>query len=372
MRKYLLLFISAICVASCHGQSDQQYNQMPDEFVGPYTLVTDKSTIESNGRDAVTFTLNDSYGRDILLETDKLVAPVKIYNTVTKKIIELGTREFVSIEDGDYEFEASYLGETSSNKVTVTSVNRTKYEVYYKRVALFKATSVNCPACPALGKNLHNLDADISAHTVQVSCHGNYGTTDPFSVYVGTKDLASWLMGQFGINSWPTLVYDMNMAFAGSSMTSMIEKNIFKCLVENPATCGIKMISSEYADEQIKVTASLKSSLGAEYDLGFLVICDGLVYQGGNSVNDDGVYDDVLITASQNFAAFSTESIKQVANGSEQQFVVYAPIASKTYESFKDKLEIVLVAHRRTSDGNSIIDNSILTKFGADSEYILN
>lgn len=372
MKKLIILFLSVICLASCHGQSDEGYEKAPEEFTGPYTLEADKESIESNGKDAVIFLLKDSYGRDILADMNKLVAPPKIYNVETKKIIELGTNSFVSIKDGNFVFEASYLGETSANTVTVKSQNRKAYEKFRKNVTLFKSTSVNCSACPALGKNLHDLEEDMAAHTIQVSCHGNYGATDPFSVYVGTKDVGSWLMSQFGLNSWPTLIYDMHKAVAGSSMTSEIEKNVFNCLADNPATCGIKVISSECSGDAINVKAKVSSSTGGKYDLGLLVICDGLVYQGGYSENNDGVYNDVLITASNNFAAFASETMKQISKDAEQEFTVSAQIHSKTYESYKDKLELVVVAHRQTADGNSIIDNSVLIPLGKTSEYVLN
>lgn len=363
-------------LCACEGQTDSGYEQAPDEYVAPYVFSVDKTEIESSGADVATFSLKDAYGRE-MLDGGEIQSSVNIYDTETGTRIKRLTKEFSSIEDGTFTFEATYRGVRSDNTVTVVSQNRSSYETFHKCVALYKVTSVHCPACPELSKTLHNIGDKAKDHSIVISCHGNYQAKDPFSLYVGNQDLGTWLMGQFGLNSWPVLVYDMKSAVVGASKSvDEIESNIIAYRTSNPATCGIRIISSEcaVADETatVNVSASVKSSKGGDYDLGLVVICDGLVYSSGYSVDDSGIYDDVLMACNNTFAAYSSSTLQNVGKNAEKTFSLSAQMPESTYKAYADDMEIVVIAHRRTDDGYSIVDNCVLSPMGEPKDYVLN
>lgn len=375
MRKIFYAAAVLMACCGCSGQSDDNYEQISDRFVEPFTLSVDKSSIESDGHDAAIFSLKDSYGRE-MLEDMETMSSINIYEVSTKQRLERLTREFSSIDDGNFTFEATYQGIKSANTVSLKSQNRVKYEVFHKNVAIHKVTSVGCPACPNLSKNLHNIDEETADHIIVMECHGNYGINDPFSLYVGSQDLGTWMLMYFSKASWPTLIYDMNHAEAGVVSTTDLQSNVYKRRVDSPATCGIKINSSSSRndgdDTYIDVSATVKSSTSGDYDLGFAVICDGLVYRGGYSENDDGIYDDVILSLTSNFASFSLMSIESVAKDKEKTFEMTAKISTEVFKAYKNKLDIVVFAHKRTSDGNSCIDNCATCGFGESLDYRYN
>ena len=61
-----LLYLSALAlIAACSGTVDPEDEQViiPDELTEPFTLSVDKSTVQADGKDVVTFSLKDAYGR---------------------------------------------------------------------------------------------------------------------------------------------------------------------------------------------------------------------------------------------------------------------------------------------------------------------
>lgn len=302
--KKLLLILSAALFAACSGTIDpedqgteQPEVEIPAEYTAPFTLSVDKNEVEADGTDVVTFSLKDAYDRE-MLEDKKALQSINIVSDKGIRVPRMtSTATFIS--NGEYNFSATFKGVKSKNTVTVTARNRAKYELYHRNVGLFKCTSVSCPACPNLGRVLNGLEGEAAEHTVVLSIHGNYSGRDPFSLYVGDTDLGSYMIGYFGGSGWPTLIYDLDKAETGSGQGSVIESNIMQRRLDYPATCGIKVEYVQLEGTALKVKASMKSSTGGDYDLACVVVRDGLEYQGGYSDNNDGVYDHVVVNASE-------------------------------------------------------------------------
>ena len=66
--KKLIYTTVLLLAAACSGTVDTDDTNLPEEYVGPYTLEADKTEVEASGADTVTFSLLDSYGRNILLD----------------------------------------------------------------------------------------------------------------------------------------------------------------------------------------------------------------------------------------------------------------------------------------------------------------
>ena len=189
--KRILFILSAALFVACSGtidpedqnQQQQPEVEIPEEFTAPFTLSVDKSEVEADGKDFVTFSLKDAYDREMLGDK-KALQSINITSDRGIRVPRMGTTA-TFISNGEYAFTATFKGVKSANTVVVTACNRAKYELYHKNVGLFKCTSVSCVACPNLGKILNGLEGEAADHSVVLSIHGNFSGRDPFSLYVG-------------------------------------------------------------------------------------------------------------------------------------------------------------------------------------------
>ena len=369
--KRLYYIAAMVLMASCAGTVDpeDQTQEIPEEYTEPFTLVADKAQVEADGTDCVTFSLKDAYGRDMLLDK-KALQSINIVSAEGVRVPRMDTKA-TFIANGTYNFTAKFKGKPSANTVQVEAVNRAKYEVFHRNVGLFKCTSVWCSACPSLAGNLHNISDDAKDHSVVLAIHGNFNNSDPFSLYVaGGYDLGSYMISYFGGNGWPTLIYDLCTTKGGSSNTSDIESYIMERRVASPATCGIKVSSVKVEGTSLVVSATLKSSKGGDYDMACAVLRNGLEFQGGYSLNDTGIYDEVTVALSESFLAYYDGV--EVAEGAE---------ISETFtfdfgENIPSQADlanyyVAVYAHRKTSQG-SVMDNIVTCGYGKTVDYQLN
>ena len=376
--KKLLFILSAAVLAACTGTIDpedqnQDPNQpeveIPAEFTAPFTLSVDKTEVEADGKDCVTFSLKDAYGRE-MLEDMKTLQSINIVSDKGVRVPRMTTTA-TFIANGTYVFSAKYKGVKSENSIEVKAQkNRAKYEKYHRNVGLFKCTSVFCSACPGMARDMHNFSEDAKDHSVVIAFHGNYDSSDPFSLYVQGQDLGSYVIGYFGGGGWPTLIYDLDEVLKYPYSTSSMEATIMQRRINSPATCGIKVSSVELEGTALKVKASLTSSEGGEYDLACAVLRDGLVYKGGFSMNDDGVYNEVAVALSESFLGYyKGETVAKDAEISEEfsfDFGDKVPSAEELKGFY-----VAVYAHRKTAKG-SVVDNIVTCAYGQSVDYHLN
>lgn len=371
MKKTLFVAVLAILSAACSGTIDPEAGQdniIPDELTAPFTLSVDKAEVEADGKDMVTFSLKDAYGREMLDDKNTLQS----VNIVSDQGIRVPRMEKTAtfIANGSYVFSAKFKGVQSENTVEVKAQNRAKYEKFHRNVGLFKCTSVWCSACPGMARNMHNFSDDAKDHSVVVAFHGNFNDTDPFSLYVAGQDLGSYVMGYFGGSGWPTLVFDLHDVLRTSYSTSDLEAAIMQRRVDYPATCGIKVTSVAVEGTTLKVKASLKSSEGGEYDMACAVLRDGLVFNGGYSMNDDGVYNEVAVNLSESFLGFyNGETVEKDGEISEEFSFDFGD--SVPSEDVLKSFYVAVYAHRKTAKG-SVMDNIVTCDYGKSVDYRLN
>ena len=133
-------------------------------------------------------------------------------------------------------------------------------------------------------------------------------------------------------------------------------------LVEHPAQTGIKA-SSTLAGGKLTVNASVMASVAGKYDLGMAVLKDNCI---PTSTAHEDVYNDVVISASGNFYAMSTDSFTLEAEA-EKTLV-------KEWESPEldaDDCRVVLFSLRE-ADGKVIIDNAVDFNIGETIDYRYN
>ena len=380
MKNITYILFLALAAVSCMGNID---DNAPAEYVEPYTLSVDKTTVEASGTDTVTFSLMDSYGRDILLDKVALQNVNVVCEDKTESLKRM-TNTATYNRNGQFVYYATYKGVRSSNTVTVEAKNRSKYEVYARRVGIFKCTSVWCSACPALARSLHSLSEDAKQHSVVLSCHGNFERNDPFSLYIDGTDLGTYLMGRFqGFAAWPTIVYDLDQAESGAASDSDVADLIMARRVEYPATCGIKVseVKTEMRKEDGKDVAylvakvSLKTSTGGKYDLAGAVLRDGLSYnaEGVYSANNDGVFDEVVLNLTNNFLRYNAQTGKDLKADEEYSQEIAFSFGSSEIPSEAElaNYRVAVWAHRSTDEG-SRMDNITECAYGKSVDYLLN
>lgn len=364
MKKILIFASVLVALAACHGTSGEY---TPDEYVAPYVLEVDKAEIEASGSDWTTFSLKDSYGRNIL-EDKMALQRVNIYATDGSGVaVERMETRFRAIADASYTFEATYSGngkvEKSANTVDVKAVNRAAYEKYHKNVAIYKATATWCGPCAVMTSALANLDAEAKAHSVELCWHGQ----DDLALMLpgSPADCGSMIISYFGGAGFPTVVFDANEMFKGERSGADLSSAIWKMRADWPATCGIKL-DTEYdqASESIIIDAELTSSTGGEYDLGFAILLNNQIVPGGTNPNQ--LYDHIVCASTGNYYTYST-SITAIGKDQSKTWSLTVPVGK-----FKvSDLSVVAFAMVKNGIG-ARIDNIVEVQAGESVDYLLN
>ena len=350
----LVLFL----MASCHGFQDPN-DLLASVPQGPYTLSVDKTSIESDGKDVATLTITDVKGL-VLTEGEYLRNTSFYIEELDEWRSGLGAQNapnlFTSIADGTYTISAMYQGEYCRNKVTVTSGNRSGYEVFHKNVAIYRLTGSWCQYCPYMTEALENVDDYTKDHSIVLEFHN----ADEFSVnYNGTMDLAAMLLKRFSGDGYPYAIYSLHNG-SGKRTVNDIQRFVKEQLAANPAKTGIKA-TSEVVNGKVTVKASVKASASGKYDLGIALLRDNCIPSG--SAQED-VYNDVVTMISGNFYAMSQDSFNLSADQEYSIEKVCEHPDITPGSSFK-----VVLFTLTEADGKVIIDNSVCVKVGESVDY---
>ena len=359
-------FLAATLAVSCAGNVDPN-DLLPGTPVEPYTLTVDKSQIESDGKDTATLVVTDANG--LVLTEGNYLRQVSFHITETGEWrsgmgYEGEVDKFSSIIDGSYTISAMYAGKECANTVSVASRNRKKYELFHKNVAIYRLTGTWCQYCPYMTEALSNVDAFTKDHSIVMEFHNG----DEFSVaYNSAMDLAAFLLSRYGTkdDGYPYCIYSISEG-SGKRTVNDIKRFVMSRLVEHPARTGIKA-SSTLEGGKLTVNASVMASVAGKYDLGMAVLKDRCVPTPNpqNPPHED-IYNDVVISASGNFYAMSTDSFTLEAEA-EKTMV-------REWESPKldaDDCRVVLFTLRE-ADGKVIIDNVVDFNIGETIDYRYN
>ena len=363
MKKFL--YISALVfAASCSGTVDpdnQEPVDIPDEFTEPFTLSADKTEVEASGKDVVTFSLTDAYGREMLGDNNVLQS-INITSEEGLRVTRM-QRTVTFISNGSYHFTAKYKGKASANTVEIVAKNRAAYEKYHKNVAIYKATATWCGPCAVMTKALEGLNADAKAHSVEVCWHGQ----DELAVTPGgwDSDYGSFVVSYFGGSGFPTVVFDLKEKTIENT-SSALEKAMMELRAQYPATCGLKLDTQyDSASNTINAVAELTSSTGGSYDMGMILLLNNQIIQNGT--NEGGKYSHIVRAATGNFFMYSSESLTKIEKDGTMTFTQQIPAGDHKLE------DLSVVAFALVPDGDyARMDNIVEVKAGESVDYILN
>lgn len=366
MRKFPMFFVCSLlclcgCFMACSGSSDGgDEPDIPDngEVKGPITLSVDKTKIEADGMDMATFTVTDANGKK--LTVSEYMKNVYFEDISTGDYLERRTNTFTAVENGIHRFKAYYL-DWESEEVTVTAQNRKDYEVFYRKIAVFKMTGTWCTYCPAMTASLKKVEEAIPGRMIKMAFHSSSSSsTDPFHLSETTT-----IMSRFGANGFPTCIYDLKEMSADRNVSAI--KNILaEHIRKYPATCGIKVNASyDAGKEEITVNAGLKSSKGGEYDLVYVLVTDGLTASGGNETS----YDYTVRAISSNYLAMSTNGRFTVEVNQEHMGGAFTISNAAGLNSATSR---VVVYALRMVDGAYMVDNITECPIDGSVDYIYN
>lgn len=366
MKKFPMFLVFGLlclcgCFMACSGSSDE--NDDPGktddgEVKGPITLTVDKTKIEANGADVATFTVTDANGK--VLTTSEYMKNVYFEDVTTGDYLERKTNTFTAVENGSHRFKAYYL-DWESEEVSVTAQNRKNYELFYRKIAVFKMTGTWCTYCPAMTSALKKVEETMPGRMVKMAFHSSSSTaTDPFHL-----SQTSTIMSRFGATGFPTNIYDLKEMSIDRNV-SAIKNLLAEHIRSYPATCGIKINTSyDSSNGEITVNATLKSSKGGEYDLVYVLVTDGLTASGGNEAS----YDYTVRAISSNFLSMSTNEKFTVSANQEHTAATFTISNAKGLNPATSRVVVYALCK---VDGAYMVDNITECSIDGSIDYVYN
>lgn len=332
-------------------------------------LVPDKTLIEPNGSDAVTFTVEYD-GIDV---TDEAA----VYR-------EDGTAAeltFVSATEGSYGFYAEYKGERSATVTIVATSSlppmpedpEPSSTDFARRSLLILFTSTDCSACPYAIFGMHRLSqSPVRNQYVLVECH-SAAKNDP-AYYDGP------LMSIYGGGNTPYVSADFDneqLVVEGGNPSDKVQVQLYSNLIAQaealrPAKAGIAA-SSAMVGSNLVVSMSVKVSETGEYKAGAWLLEDGIYGKqqnaGATGNIDFDTHNDCLryaqYTGTGSKADYTGMSLGTVNAGKEAGCTFSIPV-EEGWNVENCHLALFVTAE---DDGSFYVNNVAACEIGGTVEY---
>lgn len=337
-----------------------------------YSIDLDKSVIEADGVDCVTFKILDENGNDLLVNEDgsnsDLLSKTYFVMSESGKRLDRNTKTFSSIKNGEYEFYATVRGARTSNTVTVKAQNRGAYEKFLQKVCVYQLTATWCGYCPDMTEKLGLLrNGEYGDNVIVMACHAQDDYALAWSNHLN-YDLGTYVLTSFGGSGYPYAVYDMSFG-NGQRTESMLNQLVAGQLKTAPSTCGVKISEAWIgADGKATITASVMADKAGNFDLGYAILADNQPSKGGT----ESIYHNVVAAVSDNFVKMSEDTTVSLKAGEEytKTFnVEVKPFRGVTFNPSDYK--VVVFAHS-DAHGKQQVDNANACDFGQTVDYNYN
>lgn len=236
------------------------------------TLDADKLIIQSNGEDAVTFTVK--FG-------DEVVTDEVIFHDARNKdaVVDISGGRFTVTKDGEYEIWAEYRARFSPS-VIITAVPTAVPEnpedpqpsstSFAKKLLFVQFTDAGCGNCPVMKSSIKaawEKYPDLKSKIVKVDIHSMTNLkTDPAYISCGVAD------------SWPYCLVDFSAGFGAMSNVDY-NVNVIKKAIDDryklPAKAQVAM-NAKYADGVITLKTVVKAAQTGKYRVGAWLKEDGI------------------------------------------------------------------------------------------------
>ncbi len=352
----ILMNIAGVCVVSCSGSDDESQEPPVNTQIESVRIIADKEAIEADGLDKVTFSIVGNDGTDLTKNS-------YIKNVTTGTAWKKGINTFTHNENAIVKFTAtSYNGKDKymTDTIEVKVQNRKKYELYKKRIAVFKITGTWCINCPTMTTMLKDFDKTNPNTIIEMSFHGNSNLgTDPLHT-----DATVYLASAMGMGGFPSSVFDLNTSTLLTNPASSLFKETVNIQQANePAICAIKVKTSlDEQKKEIYVDASLITDKGGEFELAYVLIQDGLVAEQTGATSDY-VHNNTVVGITGNFLG-GADKIKVKAGESYDFERVTMPMG---YEAAtKTRIYVYAIVKK---NGVNVVNNIVECELGKEVDY---
>lgn len=367
----LLMVVGSLALTSCHGQSDEGMNDVPD---GVLRIFADKTTIAADGTDMVTFT--------VMLGSEDVSTQRTLQLVRNGKLGNYGVNTFSTGVAGIYTFTAEYYYDGTryytDNSVQIEARAITadgEQKGYVQQILGFQFTSIGCTACPFLASSLKQVQANYPNRVNVVSFHQDFNYADemthPMTEAYYKQICRTGVSGlpQFNAN----LIIDKE--YITVSQYDQIVSILDRVEANYPATCGVA-IESEYDSSSRKVTVKTKitSNTPSKYRYQIFLVEDNFFsYQYGieGPEANDYRHNNVVRVVSTNDNCFGAN----FNDGMNMQVGVES-VAINTLDiprSFDvDNMRVVVAAFSSYDGGNSfVVNNSAQCPVGGSVDYLV-
>lgn len=363
MKNFLryIIALSALFTIGCHGTPNDLVVENKPEPEKPtienrLKLSVDKTTLEADGVDFVTFSLTLD-GKELTTDEDELAKIYFIHEKSGNRLERYATT-FSAVKNGDYSFVATYKGQQSANSVQVKAVNREQYEPYNQKIMIYDLTGAWCPNCPTMTAGLANIDPMWKSNAIVLAVHNN----DPWELSYEGSDLATAMLSRFGGQGYPSCVYDLQYLNGNARTPKEIGDIIEKHIATYPATCGVKIESTKLVGTTLTIEAAMTSATGGEYDFGYAVLLDNQKYTGGTAIDD--MYSDIVVAKSDNFLEMGDSKITTMPNIERTKTFTVENL------EYTDAANMRVVVYVLTKvDGKVMVDNANVCPLGGSVDY---
>ena len=321
-----------------------------DTTVAP-EISADKTTILADGAETVIFTVKAN--------SSDVTSSAEIWNKATNT--KMNAISFNTSSAGTYTFYAKYKGKKSSNEITITATNppASTGKQFYTRACVMDFTATWCPYCPNMTNALEAASKTYSDRFYTIVIHSETST-----LYSKESTIYN-LYNAFNIGGFPTGKYNFRSDLTSYS-SSIVLAELKKEITTHPATSGIAVSTKINANNELEVTAKVKSNLEGKYKVAIWVVEDGIT----RSQNVMGLYDNEYVhngVPLKAYPDFAGQDLGTLAVNAEKivnhTFTAEELLTTRNNMGVTTKLDYtkcrVIVYVMKMSGGKYYIDNTV-------------
>ena len=367
----LLLMCLLPVLMCCRGKVD--YNDPANVPEGTLRIFADRTRIDADGQDKVTFTV--MFGsKDV--STDR---NMNLIMTVDGKETSLkyGVNTFSSTTAATYSFTARYYSDGAyytDNSVTVTASSVAQSvgkKDYYQKLWAMQFTAVSCTYCPLLTASLKSVTSSNPGRMVLTAFHVAFEEStmpDPMRLD-GNEAFRNLVKHGDGLP-----LFAFNMVRSEKNIVSeedLIRQQMQYVMTSFPAECGVAISTSyDRTDGEVTVTGRVTSNVEKEYRYHILLVEDGVSYPQMGA--EDGYVHDNVVRSVLSGNTFGDKLNSGVAFKEGVEVCVTRTMAvDKDWNP--DRMRVVFAALNSPDGGKTIVCNNMNEcALGASVDYIYN
>lgn len=366
--KRVIYIISALAILlSCRGYVD--YDDPANVPEGVLRVFADRTSIKSDGKDAVTFTVKFG-SRDVSQDSNMNL----VYSVGDKEItLKPGANVFTATAPAEYHFKARYYSSGahySDNEVVVKAVSSAQgvgKKDYYQKLWGMQFTAVSCQYCPRLTASLKTVMAEEQGRIVLTAFHVAFDEAampDPMRLDIN-EEFRNVVKHGEGL---PLFAFNMVKSQTGIvDQLDMIREHKMAILTDCPASCGVAVAAAyDAARSEVTVTGRVTSNEPEAMRYHIILVEDGVENAQMGADEDTYVHNNVVrAIAAENKWGDNLNSGLPLEEGVEVS-VRRTMKLDKSWNPAKMRAVMVALSER---DGQYVCNNVNECAFDSSSDY---